>query len=177
LVKFVNVLLFKFYFSKIKLLLLGSVYKNISMKKIVGAVLVLLVIQFVSCIKDDVIDYDVMIEVKFFKDNQNISGQYKLDSIKVHTGCFIPTKAQPIKHADTSLIYGLKFCCQGDSAMVNVGKGDYLIVNNIDKFRIHMEYLDTMKNFPCEIVGANSIPNYSEVNYENKKITVSITEY
>ena len=146
------------------------------MKKFILAVSVLLVVQFGSCIKDDVIDYDVMIEVKFFKDNQNISGQYKLDSIKVHTGCHTPTKAQPIKHADTSLIYGLKFCCQGDSAMVNVGKGDYLNANNIDRFRIHMEYLDTIRNFPCEIVGANSIPNYSEVTYADKKITVSITE-
>ncbi len=147
------------------------------MKKLIFAATLLLIIQITSCIKDDVIDYDVLIDVILFKDNQNITYQYKIDSIKVHTGCLTPTRAQPIKHAEKSLIYGLSFCCRNSEfATVRISKGNYLSINDIDKFKIQMEYQDTTTYSSCEIIGATSIPNYSEVSYVDKKITVSITE-
>lgn len=147
------------------------------MQKLIFVATLLLIIQVTSCIKDDVIDYDVLIEVKFFKDNQNITDKYKIDSIKVHTSCLAPTEAQPIKHADSTLIYGLRFCCRNtEFATVRISKGNYLSVNDIDRFKIQMEYLDTTTYSSCEIIGATSIPNYSEISYANKKITVSITE-
>ena len=77
----------------------------------------LIMIFFLDCNKDsNEIDcsYDKLLEIKFYDGGENVSSDFKLDSIGIGYGCNItPRKTIPISHTDTSLIYGIKErCCQ-----------------------------------------------------------------
>jgi len=140
--------------------------------------IVLILIIFFACKKEHkpLVIEGTGLELKFIRNNENVSHEYGLDSVRFAANCNLtPSDVWQIEHRDTSLLFDIRSCCSSLSSTSD--SGIYFLYKNYsaEKLDSFLFYKDS-QSVECSITDAKALSPSDILEYTNEKITWIINE-